>query len=82
MLHMSMPKTRAGRDKTYGRYGQMKTEAEKRAAAYQKARDVWVGLGQLRRAIDEGADLASIRQRANELVGQAGDLVGKLAHQN
>lgn len=46
---------------------------------YQKARDVWVGLRQLRRAIDEGEDLTSIRRRVNELVGQAGYHVGQLA---
>lgn len=57
----------------------MKTQAEKRADAAQKARDVWMGLSQLRRAIDGGEPMVEIRQRVNELVGQAGYLVGQLA---
>lgn len=56
----------------------MKTQAEKRIDTYQKARDIWVGLSQLRRAIDGGDPMAEIRQRVNDLVGQAGYLVSEL----
>lgn len=56
-----------------------KSKEDNRADAYRKARDVWVGLGQVRRQIDEGASLGEIRRHVNDLVEQAGVLIGKLS---
>lgn len=56
----------------------MKTRAQRRQDAINKAELLWTGLSQLRTTLDKGDPLGEIRVRVNELVGEAGRLVSAM----